>query len=190
MIFAFSPLDPRPLQPPRFSRNTTHGPRIASERSETPLSKAGSGRCAKCATVFPYAHCGKERPLIVKVYIVEDDDDMRFILRRMLRRNFPGVETKESVTAEQALAEIPEFNPDVTLVDISLPGMDGIELIRRLKPKCNVICILVVTAHEVDVYRKSAMEAGAYDIISKMEDMKLIRSVRELFEKGRNGGCA
>jgi two-component system, NarL family, response regulator LiaR len=125
----------------------------------------------------------------MKVYIVEDDDDMRFILKRIVKKNSPGVETKESATAEQALVEIPEFAPDVTLVDISLPGMDGIELIRRLKPKCNAICILVVTAHEIDLYRESALEAGAFDIISKMEAARLSQSIKEAVRKGKNGGC-
>jgi DNA-binding NarL/FixJ family response regulator len=125
----------------------------------------------------------------MKVYIVEDDDSMRLILKRLLRKHFPGVEVKESATAEQALDEIPDYIPDLVLVDISLPGMNGIELISKLKLKCSFICILVVTGHEVEVYKKASFEAGAHDIISKMEDAKLIQSIRKLSEKIKHGGC-
>jgi DNA-binding NarL/FixJ family response regulator len=125
----------------------------------------------------------------MKVYIIEDDDSMRIILKRLLKKHFQGVEVKESATAEQALDEIPIYNPELVLVDISLPGMNGIELISILKPKCFYICILVVTGHEVEVYKKAALDAGAHDIISKMEDAKLIQSVKELSEKRKHGGC-
>lgn len=125
----------------------------------------------------------------MKIYIVEDDDNMRLILKRLLKKHFQNIEVKESATAEQALDEIPQFNPDLVLVDISLPGMNGIELISSLKPKCAVICILVVTGHEVEIYKKAAFDAGAHDIISKMENVKLIQSIKELTEKRKQGGC-
>lgn len=119
----------------------------------------------------------------MRVYIVEDNESMRIILKRMLRKNFPSIEKiNECDNAEQALVEIPDYRPNLVLVDISLPGMDGIELIRILKPKCKFICILVVTGHEVELYRPAALEAGADDIISKSEGEKLISAVRSLME--------
>jgi DNA-binding NarL/FixJ family response regulator len=114
---------------------------------------------------------------------------MRLILKKLLKKHFPGVEVKQSATAEQAFDEILQYNPDLLLVDISLPGMNGIELISKLKPKCLYICILVITGHEVEVYKKSAFEAGAHDIVSKMEDKKLIQSIKTLSKKRNEGGC-
>lgn len=120
----------------------------------------------------------------MKVYIVEDHESMRLILKRLLKRNFPFISAiGESETAEDALEDIPAFEPDVALVDISLPGMDGIELIRRLKQRHRSLYILVVTGHEVDVYRESALAAGADDIVSKFEDDRVMQSVRELLER-------
>jgi DNA-binding response OmpR family regulator len=125
----------------------------------------------------------------MNVYIVEDNEDMRFILKRLIKKNFkPVVSIKESETAEKALLEIPIFKPDLALIDISLPGMDGIELIRALKGK-SCTCILVVTGHEVELYKQAALDAGADDIISKSEDEKLIRVIGELKKKGEEGGC-
>ncbi len=120
----------------------------------------------------------------MRVYIVEDHDSMRIILKRLLRKNFPSVtEIGESETAEKALDEIPSFVPDLVLVDISLPGIDGIEMIRRLKPECRETCILVVTGHEVGIYRQAAMDAGAYDIVSKYDDHKLLECIGKILNR-------
>jgi DNA-binding response OmpR family regulator len=125
----------------------------------------------------------------MNVYIVEDNEDMRFILKRLIKKNFkPVVSIKESETAEKALLEIPIFKPDLALIDISLPGMDGIELIRALKGK-SCTCILFFTGHEFELYKQAALDAGADDIISKSEDEKLIRVIGELKKKGEEGGC-
>ena len=126
----------------------------------------------------------------MKVYVVEDNESMRIILKRLLRKNFPSItDIRESETAEEALEEIPLFNPDLVLVDISLPGMDGIELIRRLKPECQKLCILVVTAHEIELYKKAAFDAGSHGIVSKSDDEELLELIDMLLKKSRNGGC-
>lgn len=120
----------------------------------------------------------------MRVFIVEDNADMRFILKRILKKNFPQIEAiGESDSAEEALIEIPNFKPKLVLVDISLPGMDGIELIRRLKPASPALCVLVVTGHELDIYKQSALQAGAIDIISKTDYDLLLKCVAKLLEK-------
>jgi DNA-binding NarL/FixJ family response regulator len=123
-------------------------------------------------------------------YIVEDDESMRIILKRLLKKNFPAITViGESETAEKALEEIPSFNADVVLVDISLPGMSGIELIHQLKTRCQGLCILVVTGHEIELYEKRAHEAGAHGIVSKSEHAELLDAIRELLAKSRQEGC-
>jgi DNA-binding NarL/FixJ family response regulator len=126
----------------------------------------------------------------MKAYIVEDYEPMRMILKRILKKNFSSIKSVgESETAEDALVKIPEFKPEIALIDISLPGMDGIELIRRLKSQCETICILVVTAHEVEFYREKALQAGAHDIASKSDFDGLIKVIGTLLEKRNSGGC-
>jgi CheY-like chemotaxis protein len=98
-------------------------------------------------------------------------------------------EIAESETAEEALEAIPRFKPAFILVDISLPGMDGIEMIRKLKPECQKLCILVVTGHEVELYEKAAHEAGANDIVSKLDDVKLLKAINNLIEMHNGRGC-
>lgn len=126
----------------------------------------------------------------MKAYIVEDYEPMRMILRRVLKKNFPSIKSiGESETAEEALIKIPEIKPTIVLVDISLPGMDGIELIRRLKLLCKSLCILVVTAHEVEFYKGKVLKAGAHNIVSKSDFKALICEVRMLLESVDSGGC-
>jgi DNA-binding NarL/FixJ family response regulator len=126
----------------------------------------------------------------MKAYIVEDDESMRFILKRLLKRNFPEINLiGECETAETALVELLNFEADVVLVDISLPGMNGIELIQKIKPNYRNICILVVTGHEVELYKQQAHNAGAYGIVSKSEFTELLESVKALLTIRRNGGC-
>ena len=126
----------------------------------------------------------------MKIYIVEDNDSMRIILKRLLRKNFSSINAiGESEEAEEALREIPSFAPDVVLVDISLPGIDGIEMIRRLKPQYPNLCMLVVTCHDIDLYRQTALNAGACGIVSKMDDDELLHAVGDLFGRCKNGGC-
>ncbi len=120
----------------------------------------------------------------MRAYIVEDDESMRIILKRLLRKNFPFIkEYAESESAEQALAEVPVFSPDLMLVDISLPGIDGIEFIRRIEKQKRGPSILVVTGHEVDMYRQAALNAGADNIVSKADDKSFLKIVAELLEK-------
>jgi DNA-binding NarL/FixJ family response regulator len=126
----------------------------------------------------------------MKAYIVEDYEPMRMILKRVLKKNFPAITSVgESETAEEALVKIPEIKPAIALIDISLPGMDGIELIRRMKPQCGAVCIMVVTAHEVEFYREKALLAGANDIASKSDFDGLINKIKALLESQNTGEC-
>jgi DNA-binding NarL/FixJ family response regulator len=128
--------------------------------------------------------------VFMKVFIVEDYESMRIILKRLLKKNFNNITAiGESETAEEALEEIPKFNPELVLVDISLPGMDGIELIRRVVKKCKTICVLVVTAHDIEFYQDKAIEAGAHGIVSKTDFEELIDMVGILMKKSKEGGC-
>lgn len=123
----------------------------------------------------------------MNVYIVEDDEAIRIILKRLLKRNFSSItDIREYESADKALKDMRYFTPDILLVDISLPGMDGIELIRKLKPRCQNTGIVVLTGHEIDHYKNAALSAGAHSIVSKMDSEGLLRSIREL-RAGKNG---
>lgn len=101
-----------------------------------------------------------------RILIVEDNDDIRALYKRILRKA-PEIEVFEASDAFAALSIIKEISPDLLLVDISLPGIDGIEFVRLIHGDFPCIKILIVTGHEVSRYYEDAIKAGANDVISK-----------------------
>lgn len=119
------------------------------------------------------------------VFIVEDHEDMRLIYRRILGKS--GMEVcGEVATAEEALQEIPRAKADLVLIDISLPGLDGIALTKRLRDDYPDLCLLICTGHDVSRYEESADRAGANAIISK-EDTHTLLSIVRNFMSGTCG---
>lgn len=132
----------------------------------------------------------------IKAYIVDDHEDVRFALKYRMRRRLPWVTlVGESSTAEDALAKIPGLDPDIVVTDITLPGMDGIEFVGELRKACTDAYIVVMTGHEIDLYRDRALAAGANEIASK-ENIKgivellgrALPAAPESAEKERTGG--
>lgn len=119
-----------------------------------------------------------------RVFIVEDHEDMRVMYRRMLGRS--GMEVcGEADSGEDALRRIPGTDANVILIDISLPGMDGIELVRRLREERSKACLMICTGHEVAQYQRIAFAAGADAITSKDDSRVLLRTLSSLMD----GGC-
>ena len=125
----------------------------------------------------------------MRIHLVEDHEGMRIILKRLLRKNFAAItEIGESGSAEAALDAVPRLDPDLVLIDISLPGMDGIELTRRLRAQRGDRCLLIVTGHELAVYEQDALAAGVDGIVSKFDDDKLLHSVQEIIDRHQHQG--
>ena len=103
-----------------------------------------------------------------KVLIVDDEPDFCDALRDFLRSK--GFEVAIALSGEEALRAYMREKPDVVLLDIQMPGMDGLETLRELKvldPGANAI---MVTAIEDDEFVKRAMVEGALDYITKPVD--------------------
>ena len=98
------------------------------------------------------------------VMIVEDDEAIRLVLRTNLEDE--GYRVVESVTAEQALVEMFDERVDVVLVDLRLPGIQGLDLIRSLRATSQVP-ILIVTAQTDSHDVVAGLEAGADDYVTK-----------------------
>ena len=98
------------------------------------------------------------------VMVVEDDEAIRLVLRTNLEDE--GYRVVESVTAEQALVEMIDERVDVVLVDLRLPGIQGLDLIRSLRATSQVP-ILIVTAQTDSHDVVAGLEAGADDYVTK-----------------------
>ena len=104
-----------------------------------------------------------------KILIIEDDLIIRSIYRRKFEMSGYKVETAEEGTA--ALNMMPVFKPDIIQVDIMLPGMDGVEVIRQIRswPEFRTVPILVVSSFYRPDLAKDAWKAGANKCVSKMD---------------------
>ncbi|MBU1694544.1 MAG: response regulator [Verrucomicrobia bacterium] len=107
-----------------------------------------------------------------RVLVVDDDPKNRRLLNDLLRAR--GHKVVEASTGEEALRQVSEAPPDVVLLDIMMPGMDGIEVCRRIKdqPATAAIPVLLVTALSERSDRIRGIEAGANDFLTKPIDTR------------------
>ena len=102
-----------------------------------------------------------------KILLVEDNEPSRDALGRRLQRR--GYEIVPAVDGEQAVSIAREVKPDLILMDLGLPVIDGWEATRQLKANAstNRIPIIVLSAHAMTNHREQALNAGADDFDSK-----------------------
>jgi len=118
----------------------------------------------------------------MKVLIVEDNDDNMELLIQLLEDYFDIV---EATNGEEALLIAQEDKPNLILMDLSLPGMDGWEATRRLKANSELqsIPVIAITAHAMPGDREKAISAGCDAYVSKPIKidnlMEVINSVKE-----------
>jgi two-component system response regulator RegX3 len=113
-----------------------------------------------------------------KLVLVEDDDDIvRPLLAALVREGFT---VERLVTAEEGLAAIPEFHPDLVILDIGLPGMSGLDACKVIRERWG-LPIIMLTARGDTLDRVLALELGADDYVAKpfsaRELMARIRAV-------------
>jgi len=102
--------------------------------------------------------------MIRTVMVVEDDDAIRMVLRTNLEDE--GYRVLEATTAEQGLLIVQDEQPDVVLVDLRLPGIHGLDLVRSLRATSQVP-IIIVTAQTDSHDVVAGLEAGADDYVTK-----------------------
>ena len=103
----------------------------------------------------------------LRIILVDDHAVVRTGFRLLLE-NDPGILViAELESGEQANQQARELNPDVIIMDLSMPGMGGLEAIRRIKAKNPEIKVLVFTMHDNVSFVEHAMEAGASGYITK-----------------------
>jgi DNA-binding NarL/FixJ family response regulator len=121
----------------------------------------------------------------ISVSIVEDDAPARQILAGWLRRAEGFRCASEHATAESALAHLPPEKPGVVLMDINLPGMSGIECVRRLKPLLPETQFVMLTVYEDADHIFNALAAGASGYLLKQTPrQELLAALKEVHAGG------
>ena len=132
-----------------------------SRRSSPPPAPAKPPAAAPAAPM-PYAPPTRKR-----VFIVDDDPVVRQGLKQMIDNEPDLVVCGQGEDAYAAIRAIREARPDITLVDVSLNGGDGIELVKELKSQGLDVPVLVLSMHDEMLYAERALRAGARGYIMK-----------------------
>src|SRR5215469_6344361 len=126
-----------------------------------------------------------------KVLIV-DDNQVNLKLARIIL-SLEGLDIRTALSAEEALTVLESFTPDLILMDLQLPGIDGLQLTSQLKadPNRHDIIVLAVTAYAMKGDMEKALTAGCDGYISKPFDPPMLCSVVEHHLRlKRPGSCA
>ena len=114
------------------------------------------------------------------VYIVENHDVVREVVASYLARMEGVVVCGQADSAERALPDIARLRPDVVLIDLSLPGMSGLDLLRELSARHPDVACVVLTGHAEPGYRDRALAAGARAFVLKDDPANLETALRSL----------
>lgn len=116
------------------------------------------------------------------IYVVEDHLILRKTLLKLLERESDFKVVGDAGSAAEALEQVVQVEPDLILVDISLPGTNGITLVEKLRKLLPDLRCLMVSGHEESVYVKEALRAGARGYVMKGDPDSIIRAIRQVMD--------
>src|SRR5437867_5309714 len=111
----------------------------------------------------------RRRPARKKILVVDDHPILREGLLQLINREPDLMACGEAENAHQALDAINQLEPDLVLVDITMPGKGGLELVKDLRAMHPEIPVLVLSMHDESLYAERVLRAGARGYIMKRE---------------------
>lgn len=121
----------------------------------------------------------------VKVSIVEDLDEVREGLADLVRSDKELLLLDNFEDAESAAEKLPSLQPDIVIMDINLPGMSGIDCIKKIKEKCPATQFMMFTVYENDEKVLKALQAGATGyLLKRTHPERILESIKELNQGG------
>src|SRR5580658_4990813 len=123
--------------------------------------------------------------MAITVSIVEDNEKLRGTLARVLNRADGFSCVSQYPSAEDAIKGVPEVKPEVVLMDINLPGMNGVECVRQLKKIIPEVLIMMLTVYEDTENIFDALAAGASGyLLKRTTSAELLTAIREVHRGG------
>jgi DNA-binding NarL/FixJ family response regulator len=120
----------------------------------------------------------------IRVFLCDDVPELRALLRYGLEEDAELSVVGEAGNATDAIAAVGDLRPDVVLLDLSMPGMDGLEAIPRLREISPDTSIVVFSGFAADRMRQPALELGAARYVEKGEPLEAVRAtVHEVFDE-------
>ena len=124
----------------------------------------------------PKTATGKTAAKKNRVFLVDDHAMFREGLRQLIEREPDMTVCGDAPDAGTALEGIQTSHPDLVIVDISLGGTSGIDLIKSIKKECEDLPVLVVSMHDESLYAERALRAGAMGFVMKHEPSKTVKA--------------
>lgn len=122
---------------------------------------------------------------MTRIFLIDDHAIMRASLRSLLEREPDLTVCGEAASAASALAHIATLEVDLALVDVSLPDMNGIELVGLLRIDYPDLVLVMLSGHVERTYVERAMQAGAHGYLVKGQSGKLVDALRAIMEGKR-----
>lgn len=119
---------------------------------------------------------------MLKILVVEDETAIRRFIKINLERQ--GFEVLDVESGEEGLDAFADFNPDIALLDVMLPGISGLEVAKRIRELDNNVGIIMLTAKSQDVDKILGLESGADDYMTKpFNPTELILRIKSLVRR-------
>lgn len=103
----------------------------------------------------------------IRLLIVDDDIGFRETLRALLARQAEAVIVGEAADGEEAVRLAERLAPDLVLMDLAMPRLNGLEALRRIRARRPDLAVILLTVHDEEVYRRTALAAGAAAFLEK-----------------------
>jgi DNA-binding NtrC family response regulator len=118
----------------------------------------------------------------IRILLVDDEKDFVETLAERLRTR--GFHVTEALNGEEALEKLKEYNFDVTILDVQMPGMSGIEVLEAIKKLKPLTEVLMLTGHGTIETAIDGMKLGAFDFLIKPCDMNvLMEKINKAYER-------
>lgn len=122
----------------------------------------------------------------IKVLLADDHDIVRAGLRHIVEESGDMEVVAEAADGGEAVRQALALPPDVAVVDLSMPGIDGLEVVGQLKAQYPKLPVLILTMHDEEQFVVRALEAGAMGYITKRAAPdQLVKAIRKLHAGGR-----
>jgi len=123
---------------------------------------------------------------LIKILLADDHSIVRAGLRRIVEESGDMEVIAEAADGREAIQLVHKKVPDVAVIDISMPGLDGLEVVSQLRTYHPKLPILILTMHEEGQYVVRAIEAGAMGYITKQSaPEQLVKAIRKVHTGGR-----
>ncbi len=102
-----------------------------------------------------------------RTLLVEDNLTFRQVVKDLLNYRFPSMVVEEASNGKEAMEIIDNHAPNLVLMDIKLPGENGLELTKKITTKNPAVDVIILTSYDLPEYRQAAMQNGARSFVTK-----------------------